>query len=244
MPYSPSGPAMLTEAEEAELHALLEADEHWRLGNKLRFMYPDKGDYPRHAYSRHLEHFSAGREHRERLFLAANRVGKTTAGAYETALHLTGLYPAWWDGWRTPGAVRWWAAGKTNESTRDVVQAALFGAPITKAGRKAFDGTGMVPRDTLGAVTWKQGVADMADTVRVKHVSGDWSVLGLKTYQQGRGAFEGTAQHGIWVDEEPPMDVYAEALTRTMTTDGRVILTFTPLEGLSDVVLAFLEGTI
>ena len=36
------------------------------------------------------------------------------------------------------------------------------------------------------------------------------------------------------------MDVYGECLVRTMTTDGIVMLTFTPLAGMSDVVISFL----
>lgn len=41
-------------------------------------------------------------------------------------------------------------------------------------------------------------------------------------------------------DEEPPEDIYFEALTRTNTTLGPVIVTFTPLLGMSDVVRRFL----
>ena len=44
---------------------------------------------------------------------------------------------------------------------------------------------------------------------------------------------------GIWLDEEPPLDVYGECLIRTATTNGIIMLTFTPLEGLSDTVLQF-----
>ncbi len=74
------------------------------------------------------------------------------------------------------------------------------------------------------------------------HVSGGWCTLGFKSYQQGRGSFEGTSQHGIWLDEEPPMDVYGECLIRTATTDGIIMLTFTPLAGLSEVVMGFLPA--
>jgi hypothetical protein len=53
--------------------------------------------------------------------MAANRVGKTEgAGGYEMTCHLTGRYPDWWEGRRFSGPVRAWAAGKTNETTRDV----------------------------------------------------------------------------------------------------------------------------
>ena len=46
----------------------------------------------------------------------------------------------------------------------------------------------------------------------------------------------------IWLDEEPPEDVYGECLIRTATTDGIVMLTFTPLAGMSEVVMSFMPG--
>lgn len=172
--------------------------------------------------------------------MAANRCGKTIAGAYEVAAHLTGQYPEWWTGRRFSGPVRFWAAGKTNETTRDIVQASLCGNVASVDKRKAFDGTGMIPGRALGQVSWKQGVPDLADVIKVKHISGRWSKLGLKSYQQGRGSFEGTAQHGVWLDEECPEDVYNECLIRTATTKGVVLLTFTPLDGMTETVQAFL----
>src|SRR5438128_9055963 len=75
----------------------------------------------------------------------------------------------------------------------------------------------------------------------VRHVSGGLSILGLKTYEQGRQSFEGTATHVIWDDEEPPADVYTEQLYRTVTTKGILLTTFTPLQGMSEVVMGFLE---
>ncbi len=36
------------------------------------------------------------------------------------------------------------------------------------------------------------------------------------------------------------MDVYGECLIRTATTGGIIMLTFTPLEGMSNVVLQFM----
>jgi phage terminase large subunit-like protein len=47
----------------------------------------------------------------------------------------------------------------------------------------------------------------------------------------------------VWFDEEPPMDIYMEGLTRTNATGGMTFITFTPLLGMSDVVSMFLgEG--
>jgi phage terminase large subunit-like protein len=44
----------------------------------------------------------------------------------------------------------------------------------------------------------------------------------------------------IWFDEEPPIDLYLEGLTRTNLTGGPVFMTFTPLLGMSEVVRRFL----
>jgi hypothetical protein len=90
--------------------------------------------------------------------------------------------------------------------------------------KKGVDGTGMIPRELIlqDTITWKAGVPDLIDTVRIDHrnLGGDGSVLGLKSYQQGRRSFQGTEQDIIWTDEEPPEDVYNEMLIRLMTTKG------------------------
>lgn len=238
----------LSQSEVKELLRLAEQVSTYERQRQFFRLFPDENGtgpdgqviHSRHKYPKHLEFFEAGATYRERCFLAANRVGKTVSGAYEVSCHLTGLYPDWWHGCRFSTPVRFWAAGKTNETTRDIVQAALLGDIAYQGQRKVVSGTGLVPGYLLGSVTWKQGVADLVDTIKVKHVSGRWSTLGVKSYQQGRGAFEGTAQHGIWLDEEPPIEIYGECLTRTATVNGVVMITFTPLDGVSETVMQFL----
>jgi len=246
---TPETLARLSRPEKEKL-ALLLAEKQKRFAQRQFYrLFPDEDTtqpdgsmiYSRHKYARHMEFFEAGASYRERCLMAANRVGKTYGGgAYETTCHLTGLYPDWWNGKRFKTPVRWWAAGKTNETTRDIVQSALLGDISYNGSRKAVTGTGIVPGALIGSITWKQGVQDLVDTIKVRHVSGKWSTLGLKSYQQGRGSFEGTAQHGVWLDEEPPRDIYGECLVRTATTGGLILLTFTPLEGHSQTVMQFL----
>lgn len=166
--------------------------------------------------------------------MAANRVGKTTAGAFEVTCHATGLYPSWWEGRQFDEPVEVWCAGTTTETTRDIVQMALFGPPNAI-------GSGMIPGRLIESPRARPGVADSIETVWVKHVSGKYSHIGLKTYQQGRTAFEGTAKHVIWCDEEPPLDAYTEMLFRTITVRGLTLITFTPLQGRSSVINSFLE---
>jgi phage terminase large subunit-like protein len=51
----------------------------------------------------------------------------------------------------------------------------------------------------------------------------------------------GEAKDFVWCDEEPPMDIYTEILYRLLTTKGLAWTTFTPLLGMSEVVMSFLE---
>jgi phage terminase large subunit-like protein len=229
---------------------------------KLYSLYPDQGSLRRELYPRHMAFFAAGgfhdpietwcpegcdgSPHRERLALCANRVGKTFGmGGYELALHLTGRYPEWWPGYRFDRPIEAWAAGKTNETTRDIIQRETLFGPIKWFGRKkGVSGTGLIPAEDIDqeTITWKRGIADFIDTIQIKSRFGGWSSLGIKSYEQGRGAFEGTAKDFIWDDEEPPLPIYTEQSIRLMTKGGLSVLTFTPLEGMSDVVQAFLPG--
>jgi phage terminase large subunit-like protein len=52
----------------------------------------------------------------------------------------------------------------------------------------------------------------------------------------------------IWFDEEPDIAVYSEALIRTMKVPGTeegglTLVTFTPLQGYTDVVGSFLDAS-
>lgn len=211
----------------------IEFIEEWQKNNKFQLMFPDKGPFSRDGYKKHLEFFAAGRNHRERLFRAANRVGKTEAGAYEVTAHLTGIYPAWWDGRVFERPTNCLVAGETGKLVRDSIQDKLLGSP-------GAYGTGMIPKDAILEQRPRAGIADAMDVVRVKHVSGGVSTLQFQSYDQGREAFQATARDVVWFDEEPPLAIYSEGLTRTMTTGGLVLTTFTPLKGMSETVM-FLE---
>lgn len=227
---------MIARSEMLEAVRIQEELARRRAGRKLDTYFPDAGPLRRDLYPKHLEFFGLGASKRERLFLAANRVGKTEgAGGYEMACHLTGRYPAWWTGRRFSKAISAWAAGDTRQTVRDILQLKLLGKP-------GSHGTGLIPRETLERVANAPGIPDAVETVWVRHVSGGISTLGLKSYDQGRESFQGTERDIIWLDEEPPPAVYTECLLRTMTNGGLVMLTFTPLSGMSEVVLSFLPG--
>lgn len=227
----------MTAATYADRVAYLEhlEEQHRRLTQrKIQTYYPETGPLRRELYPKHMAFFAAGLSYRERLMLAANRVGKTEGvGVYELVLHLTGEYPAWWIGRRFNRPINAWAAGDTGKTVRDILQQKLL-------GKWGEFGTGVLPGAALIGTTTKQGISEAIEGVAVRHVSGGTSKLLLKSYDQRREAFQGTEQDVILLDEEPPLDVYTECLLRTMTNNGMLMLTFTPLMGMSDVVLAFL----
>jgi phage terminase large subunit-like protein len=212
----------------AELRPLLKVEVPAQARTKLLRYRP---------YAKQSAFHAAGREHRERLLMAANQVGKTTCGAAEAAFHLTGHYPDWWQGRRWDRPTRGWAASKTAEVTRDGVQRLLIGEP---KNRSAW-GTGLVPGNDLVEWSLRAGGAGAIDWVTVQHVSGGLSTLGFKSYDQGRQKWQGETLDFVWFDEEPPLDIYTEGLTRTNATGGLAWLTFTPLLGMSEVVLMFMN---
>lgn len=225
---------LLSLPKKRELLGLLSEKKYRDSRRQLFKYYPDEGPLRRELYQKHLAFFKAGTKERERAMIAANRVGKTEGvGGYEVALHATGKYPDWWDGRRWSRAVNILCAGDTGTTTRDIIQRKLLGPP-------GSFGTGLIPADCIIKTTAKAGIPEAVDTIHVRHESGGTTIIQLRSYDQGRKAFQGTERDIIWLDEEPKSDVYVECLYRTTTTGGIVIATFTPLNGISDVVLMYL----
>lgn len=222
--------AMIDSMSPEARRVLLEEAQKRLAGTKLESYKP---------YPKQLAFHNAGATHRERLLRAGNQQGKTYSAAAEMAYHLTGEYPHWWFGRRFNRPILAWASGETGEATRDNPQRALLGFP-------GEEGTGAIPVDNLDMDNpdrygMASGTADLYDYVRVKHVSGGWSMLRLKYYAQGRRKWQGPPVDFVWFDEEPPEEIYDEGLARTIATKGLVALTFTPLLGMSAVVRRFLS---
>ena len=220
--------------EKLELLELLEIKDRRRRTNWLKHYRP---------YAKQREFHERGATFRERLFSAGNQLGKTYSGAAEVAMHATGLYPDWWTGHRFRRPTRWVVGSESAELTRKGVQRLLLGPPETRDEW----GTGAIPKSHLKGWSMKPGVPDAVASITVKNEYGGESVIQFNSYDQGRTKWQADTLDGVWMDEEPPMDVYTEALTRTNATGGILFITFTPLLGMSQVVKRFLkdkpEGT-
>lgn len=186
-------------------------------------------------YPKQIEFHTRGATFRERLFRAGNQLGKTLSSANEIAIHLTGKYPDWWKGKRWSRGVTGWALGESMESTRDTLQRLLMGRP-------GEWGTGTIPQSSIIDIRRALGIADSIDCVFVRHISGSISRLYFKSYEKGRSKLQGETLDFAALDEEPPLEIYTEVLTRTNATKGIVWITFTPLLGMSEVVRMFLQN--
>lgn len=198
-------------------------------------MFPDTGPLRRELYQKHLEFFRLGASKRYRLFLGGTGTGKTEgAGGYEAVCHLTGQYPDWWEGKRFKKPVRMWIGANSLETFRDSVQVKLFGP------REAW-GTGLIPAKCIGKPKFYSNPADTLDTCLVRHVSGGWSRLISRSYKNGREGFESQDVDVIWLDEEPdgPILAAASGRFRGHTSDGILWMTYTPFQGVTDVVQAY-----
>ena len=208
-----------------ELNASLSELQRRQEVNKMAYFEP---------YKKQLEFFANGVTKRERLFSSGNQCGKSISSAFEVAAHLTGVYPKWWPGRTFNHAVRSWCAGNTAEATRDTLQLLLLGPKADGVG-------GMIPPDSIEGRSTQRGVANCVDTITVRHKSGGTSSLTFKSYEKGRLKWQGSTLDFVALDEEPPADIYSEALARVAATKGCCWLTFTPLLGATEVVRKFYD---
>lgn len=242
-----------------ELQATLEALEDYYNYHRIELYYPDEDStymgrsYPaRSRYARYLQFFAAGIECLERAAFCGNQIGKSESLAgYETALHLTGRYPKWWKGHRFEHPIYALCAGKSAQSTRDLVQNKLFGdESISSSGEKsAAFGTGLIPKDDIVSFNFRTGVAPGSiDTAWIRHASSktQLSKITFRTSTQGREAAEGHVLHWSWTDEEPGADFYRELKRGLLNTNGKMVTSFTPLDGITDTVVHLLgaEGKV
>ena len=209
---------------------------------RLATLYPDEGPLRRELYVKYVNMLQRGAVDDLRVMMGGNRTGKSFGvGAYETALHATGLYPHWWEGHRFREPILLWACGTKSIKTRDVNQHILIGELKRNGSENYVTGGHIAPRFVLRA-TRKSGVPDAADRVEIAHVGGWTNVIAFKSYEEGRKAFEAEAVHWVWLDEECPPEVLDECKMRTLTTHGHMMVTLTPVEGWSTTVVRLLDG--
>lgn len=209
--------------------------ENYKATHKLEYYRP----YIFQKTFHNCKGFKTDKPATQKGLMCANQIGKTTAGGAEVAYHMTGLYPSWWEGTVFKYATEWVIASTTNETTRDRCQRDLCGEPTEDDSL----GTGFIPKECfIGKPSRKPGVTDAFDSISVRHTSGGISKAIFRAYEQGPKKFMGTRlTGGYWADEEPPAEINSQLNRGIIATNGIGILTFTPEEGMTEVVAGLLN---
>ena len=154
---------------------------------------------------------------RIRWVFGGNRSGKTECGAVEAIWLLRGIHPYR----KNRPDVFGWAVSLSQQVQRDVAQSKILK---------------YLPKSWIEDITMLSGRKDapasgIIDQIKIKNVFGGISTLGFKSCDQGREKFQGSSLDFVWIDEEPPKDIYDECLMRVMDRRGDIFGTMTPLKG-------------
>ena len=146
-----------------------------------------------------------------RIVEGANRSGKTEVCAVDTLIQLTGIIPdqikdLYPREFIRPG--RYWVSSLRYAFSRDVAKPKV---------------------DKYLPERLCKGFNKAANTQYLE----DGSEIGYKSMDSGRDAYAGDSRLQVWLDEEHTEEVYKEAYMRTIDCRGRMVMSFTPVEGLT-----------
>ena len=227
-------------AEKELLLAMLQERERRAQVYRYRYLHSKLYDWQR-------EFIGNTAAYSQTCLIAANRIGKTYTGTYMDAIHALGDYPDDWEGHYFNHAPLVWCLGYSGEKTRDLLQ-----EPIV--GRK--DGTrfvgGLIPPEHIKGYESMAGTPNALRSVFIRQIGGGDvqakdATIQFWSYSQGQHALMGDSVDWFHIDEEPKDgEIFPQVLVRTATGDqgqgGRGILTFTPENGRTDLVIQFMDS--
>lgn len=223
-----------TRADLEQLLLLLEEKKRREEVYRYRTIYPK-------LYPWQQEFIGYTASYSQVALVAANRIGKTMTGTYQDAIHALGDYPDDWEGYKFDHAPLIWCLGYSGEKTRDLLQTPIVG----RKDGDTFVG-GLIPPERIISYESMTGTPNALRTALIRHSSGGVSRIQFWSYSQGQHALMGDGVDWFHIDEEPEdTEIYPQVLTRTATGDkgrgGRGILTLTPENGRTELVIKFLD---
>lgn len=145
-----------------------------------------------------------------RAMFGGNRSGKTEAGAAET-----GFYSKQSQEYRSRPIrkdVKILVGSESNEYNRDIIVPKL---------RK------WIPKShIIKEVRIQRGFVDFWQL-------SNGGIIKFKNYEQEADKWAGDDYDLIWLDEQPPHDIWKECLLRIIDRDGGILLTMTPIKGMT-----------
>ncbi|MGL5964472.1 MAG: terminase large subunit domain-containing protein [Fusobacteriaceae bacterium] len=224
---------LLEEERYEELEQLLNESKEYIKNNKLYFFKP---------YPYQVRFMNRSADYQQRLMRSGNQTGKSYGASFEVAQHATGQYQDYYKGARIEGSGHlFWCIGIDLDSTARVIQKALLGTANVRIEDEI--GTGAIPRDCIDIDSMVKDGGQVR-SVRVKHIDGGWNTIQFFGAAQGQDRLMGAVVKYVWIDEEPKhnsMAIYSQCLTRTTTTDGHIMMTSTPEQGMTDLQRMYAE---
>lgn len=147
-----------------------------------------------------------------RAVFGGNGSGKTEGGAYDLMQFISSH----------PGCVTW-ACGVTYDAVGEYIW--------PKIKKYIPDSVLEYFRCSPGQIAWVSSAREIPAIVRFPMWGN--AEIRFKSYEQGRRKFQGAAVDYAWMDEEPPEEIFNEIVARVSRRSGRMILTMTPLMGLT-----------
>ena len=164
------------------------------------------------------QHSFLASRHKRRLLRSGNQWGKTTAGAIDLIAHVTGVN-RWCPEMATPAPIEAW-----------VICASWSQSVVIQRKIHALLPEGVLHPDT--EFDEVRGFRGKHPAFRVKHASGGYSLVRIKTMGQGGLRLASATIQYAWFDEPPESPrIYSEITKRVMRAGrfGRIILTMTPV---------------
>ncbi len=187
--------------EKEELLVLAEELRARRAGDPLRSFKP-------HAKQQRFIDSVLYNRHKENWFIAANRSGKSDAGAYVGAtLARFGRQDAKWDTSPNPvsgvavkdRSTSGWVSALDFPTSRDVIQPKYFDNGYSKAGTRHF-----IPSHEIASWSSENQVLKLKNG----------SIIGFKSAESGRSKYQGADKDWFHMDEEHPWEIYEESVIR------------------------------
>lgn len=209
--------------EQDEMYEMLQMLMEYKQFNKLEFIKP---------YPYQLKFMDASAHYKIRANRSSNRCGKSFSACLELAQHLTGRYQDYFTGERIKDSGHeFWCVGVDLSSVARVLQKELIGTEDIRVEDKI--GTGMIPRDCIATDLPMIKDGSRLVSVQIKHVDGGYNTLKFWG-SNNEAAMMGSSVKFVLVDEEPPynsQELLSQLITRTATTQGHILLSFTPEQG-------------
>lgn len=221
-------PELSIEAQQNQLAVILEQLEERKKKFSICDTKLDKIPQQKQLLEQMIEESEKSADDRLRftLYYGWNGAGKSACGAYITVLK------ALWRSTKKYGLPYigskkvLWIVTKSGSNVKSTIMPYLLGeGSITR----------IPPEEILGNPKMDNGILK---SIELKN----WAKIIINTYDQGAEALQGSNPDWIWLDEEPRDEsVVAEIFVRTRVKECEMLVTMTPLSGLTPIYEWFIN---